>query len=274
MIALPYRPPLDWAGLLDWYETRTLPGVDAVAGEAYVRALALPHGTGVARLRHDPEGSRVLVDLELTDARDEAAAVAECRRLLDLDLDPAESDAAVAAVPELAPLVAARPGVRIPGTATPLEALLRALTGQQISVARARALLERLVAVTRPAGEPEWAPFPSAEAVREADPGWFRGPGARRAAIARAVDLAADGGLERTRPPEDVARDLLALSGIGPWTVAYTMMRGFGVRDVDLSGDGALRAAAARLPGSPAVADLLDGARPWRSHAALVLWRA
>ncbi|WP_228563052.1 DNA-3-methyladenine glycosylase 2 family protein [Catenulispora rubra] len=146
-LRLTYRTPFDFPALLGWFGDRAIPGVDEVAGHGrdlvYRRALRLPHGTGQVELRDDKGvvHARLVVD----DLRDVAVAVRRCRDLLDLDADPAQVDAVLAGDPALAPLVAARPGLRVPGAVDGFEIAVRAILGQQISVAAARTMTARLV---------------------------------------------------------------------------------------------------------------------------------
>lgn len=262
------KGPLDFDALLDWYRVRALPAVEVVDESSYRRAVALPHGPGVIGLHR--EGSEVVATLDLDDQRDAGDADVAVRRLLDLDHDPDVVGAHLSTVPALADLVAAAPGVRIPGTTTPIEAALRALTGQQVSVAAGRSQLERMVGDPGP----RLRPFPSAEQVLAGGMDWFAGPAARRQAIHEVLTFAAAGGLDPDADPARAAAGLLAVRGVGPWTVAYTLMRGYGLPDVDLSGDRALVVALQRLaPGEPLKAVLAQAA-PWRSYAALHLWRA
>ncbi|GGB89552.1 DNA-3-methyladenine glycosylase [Knoellia flava TL1] len=274
---LAYRPPLDWTGLLRWFEVRALAGTDRVTRSAndagsYVLALALPHGAGVATLADDPDRSRVRADLDLEDLRDYGPACAVLRRLLDLDADPAAVDGHLGGLPALHPLVAATPGIRLPGAATPLEALLRALTGQQVSVAAGRAQLERLVLGSGDDDGATLRPFPTAAALLASGLEGFRGPAARRATLGDALRLADDGALDPARDPSDVADDLRRVKGVGGWTIAYTLLRGYGHPDVDLSTDRAVVDAATAL-GAGTPGTVLADATPWRSYAALHLWR-
>src|SRR5690606_31897511 len=111
----------------------------------YARTVLLPHGPGAVDVRVPRTGTgRVELDLELADLADAPVAVTRVRRLLDLDADPVAVDAALAADPVLAPSVAAVPGIRVPGAVDPAELLIRAVVGQQISVAAARTHLTRL----------------------------------------------------------------------------------------------------------------------------------
>jgi AraC family transcriptional regulator of adaptative response / DNA-3-methyladenine glycosylase II len=126
-LRLPFRPPFDAAGLLRFFARHAVPGVEDVTDESYARTLRLAHGTGVVRLT--PEAGHVRCDLLLADLRDLGSAVSRVRRLLDLDADPVAIARVLGADPALAPIVAAVPGIRVPGAVDGDELLLRALLG-------------------------------------------------------------------------------------------------------------------------------------------------
>lgn len=282
------RGPFDWTGLLGWYAVRALPACEQVTpdqGGTYRLGVQLPGGPGTLTLRHEEPAACITVEMQLADRRDAEPACTVVRRLLDLDADPAAIDSHLADQPVLGPLVRRRPGVRIPGTATPVEALLRALTGQQVSVQAGRGLLETLVSdalqaldggqteedEAQSAAPSRLRPFPPAEGFLADGLSRYRGPATRGAALLDALELAAAGGLDPLRPVDDVAADLAAIRGIGPWTIAYTLMRGYGHADVDLSGDRALAVRLARLADATP-RQVLAAASPWRTYAALHLW--
>ena len=168
-LRLPYRSPIEVEELIAFFATRAIAGVEEVtAAGAYRRTLRLPHCTAVAELA--PGEGCVQCSLRLADVRDLGVAVARCRRLLDLDADPVAVASVLARDPLLAPLVAARPGLRVPGCVDGTEIVVRAVLGQQISVAAARTHAARIV---HRHGEPLAAPdgtlthvFPSAAARR------------------------------------------------------------------------------------------------------------
>lgn len=149
VLRLPLRPPFDAAGLLEFFAARALDRVETVANGEYRRTLRLPHGPATARLV--PGADHVLATLRLADPRDLGPAVARLRRLLDLDADPLAVDELLGADPALAGCVRAAPGTRLPGTVDGVETALRAVLGQQVSVAAARTAASRLVAAL---GEP------------------------------------------------------------------------------------------------------------------------
>ncbi len=205
------------------------------------------------------------------------------RRLFDLDADAVAIDTALATDPRLAASVAATPGIRVPGCLDPHELVFRALVGQQVSVKAARTALSRLAAelgdrADGPAGAPTVL-FPTAGAIAAGGESVLRGPAARIRTIVDVARRLASGELvvapERERG--ELAHDLLAVPGIGPWTAGYVAMRVTRAPDVLLTGDLALRNGAAAL-GLPADARSLDlegrAWAPWRSYASMHLWRA
>lgn len=228
---------------LAFLAARAIPGVEAVEDGAYRRV----HRGAV---------------LQVDAGADPADPVA--RRIFDLDADTAAIDAHLAADPVLAPLVAARPGLRSPGTTDAHEILVRAITGQQVSVAGARTTLGRIAAAY---GEPVadggdlTHGFPTPEALAEADPATLGMPRARGAAIVAASRACADGLDPRDREA------LLALPGVGPWTASYVAMR-LGDPDAWMPTDLGVRHALARLPGTPDP----DRWRPYRAYAVHHLW--
>jgi AraC family transcriptional regulator of adaptative response / DNA-3-methyladenine glycosylase II len=234
-----------------------------------------------------PGQAFVECDLELDDLRDVAAAVQRCRRLLDLDADPAAisesliSEAPAAAGPLLGPLVRACPGRRSPGHVDGAEVALRALLGQQVSVAAARTLGARLTAAY---GKPLAASgdglthlFPDAETIAAADPDTLPMPRARaRALVGLAAALASgDVPLHPGADRSNASARLLELPGIGPWTASYIGMRALSDPDVFLPTDAGVLRALRTLGfpgGSSGASALAEAWRPWRSYAVHHLW--
>jgi AraC family transcriptional regulator of adaptative response / DNA-3-methyladenine glycosylase II len=142
-LRLAYRAPLHASSLLAFLAKRALPGVEESDDRGYRRGLTLPHGAATVELT--PQDRWVAATLRLADVRDLAPAVARCRRLFDLDADPAAVDATLAADPALTAAVAAEPGVRVPRAVDGFEMAVRAIVGQQVSVSGARTTLTRLI---------------------------------------------------------------------------------------------------------------------------------
>jgi len=314
-LRLPLRPPYHASGLFGFLAARAIPGVEVADQAGYARTLRLPHGPAVVAIAPGtgPNGTvdHLAARLRLTDLRDLATAVSRLRRLADLDADPAAVDAALAADPALAASVAAAPGIRLPGTVEPTEIVLRALLGQQVTVAAARTAAARL---TDALGEPlrrgaggldgpgasgrldsgpadggrlQSGPldglsrlFPTPAAIAEHGAEVLRGPARRTATIVAVAAAMADGSLRvhPGRDAEDLRAELVALPGVGPWTAGYVLMRVLGATDELLVTDVALAKGAAALGVAGGDRAALDNHgrrwRPWRSYAGMHLWRA
>jgi AraC family transcriptional regulator of adaptative response / DNA-3-methyladenine glycosylase II len=280
LLRLPFRAPLDAAGLLDFFAARAVQGIEEVADGTYRRTLRLPHGPGVVELK--PSASHVAATLHLADLRDLGAAVSRCRALLDLDADPQAVDTALRADPLLAPFVRRAPGKRVPGAADGTEIAVRAVLGQQVSVASARRTAARIVAAL---GEPLPQPvgslthlFPSPETLAEAGAASLPLPASRAATIRALARELADGrlDLDAGADRDEVRRRLLEIRGIGPWTTEYVAMRALADPDAFPATDlGVLHGLAAL--GAPstakAAAELAEAWRPWRAYAVQHLWR-
>jgi AraC family transcriptional regulator of adaptative response / DNA-3-methyladenine glycosylase II len=278
-LRLPFRAPLDTDPLLDFLAGRAVTGIESVADGTYRRSLQLPFGSAVVALTPAPD--HVACHLRLDDLRDLPAAVERCRRLLDLDADPVAVDTFLAADPMLEPLVRKHPGLRVPGHVDGFEVLVRAIVGQQVSVAGARTVLGRIVGAL---GAPHAAPegdivtrFPSPAALAGAPEATFPMPATRAATIRRAAeavatgDLIVDPGVDR----DELRTRLVAIPGIGAWTADYVALRALGDPDVFLASDLGVRRALDALggPGDARGAEARAEAwRPWRSYALTHLW--
>jgi AraC family transcriptional regulator of adaptative response / DNA-3-methyladenine glycosylase II len=188
---------------------------------------------------------------------------------------------AFAGDPVLGPLVRDRPGLRVPGAVDGDELAVRAVLGQQVSLAAARTGTAKLV---RAYGDPlpeAWAgsgpthTFPTARRLAELDPESLPMPRARGRALVGLARTLADGDvrLDRGADRDAVRASLLALPGIGPWTADYVALRALGHPDAFLPHDIGVRDALRRLGRDPADASRLAAAwSPWRSYALLYLW--
>lgn len=297
-LRLPYRAPLDAEGLIAFLALRAVPGVEEVvdgdpgdaaaaaggAGEpagvgAYRRSLRLPHGAGVVELR--PVDGHVRARFWLDDLRDLGAATERSRALLDLDSDPCAVVELLGGDALLGPLVAAAPGKRVPGHVDAHELAVRAVLGQQVSLAGAATLARRLTVaygtpLKRPLGGLTHV-FPTAEALVAADPEALAMPKARRRALLGLAAALADGSLvlDAGADRDEARRTLLALPGIGPWTADYIAMRALRDPDAFLPTDLGVRHALERLgrDGGPRSATrLAEPWRPYRAYAVQHLW--
>ena len=274
VLRLPYRQPIDIAGVLQFLAARAIPGVETGTATSYARAVSLPNG--LARFRVDSVGESLRLTARLEELRDLPVLLARVRRLFDLDADPVAIDAVLTGPGPLADAARARPGMRLPGILDPAEAVVRAIAGQQVTVAQAIAFLGRVAEAAGselPEGDGVHLAFPDAAALAEGIGAVYRGPEQRRRALVTAVSALADGSLvlDAGLEAEDLVRRLTALPGVGEWTARYVAMRLLGASDVVLPRDAAVRAGAATL-GLDAHTALAPYA-PWRSYATLHLWR-
>jgi len=267
-LRLAVRPPYDPRSVVEWLAVRALPGIEEYADGTYRRVLRLPGGPGTVTLRPAPD--HVLATLRLATVADLGAAVARCRRLLDLDADPAGYLSVLAADPALAPLTEAVPGLRLPGTVDGAETALRAVLG-----AHAPAVV---AALAEPLPSPDGGlthAFPEPAAIAAADLALPAATALTVRALARQLatgELRLDQGADRVA----VRRGLLAVPGLGPGRIEDVMLHALGDPDAFPATDRGLRATAKAhgLPADPAgLARRADRWRPWRGYAAHLLWR-
>ena len=284
-LRLAHRLPFAARPLLDFFATRALPGLERASGLRFARTLSLPHGSATVELV--PEPRYVVATLRLDDLRDLTPAVQRCRRLFDLDADPAAVANHLGSDPVLGDVARATPGLRMPGCVDPHEMALRVVVGQQVSVPGARRILGRLVAeygkplpapVAVPGGELTHL-FPAAATLAAVDPAALPLPRARATALVRLAEALAGGEvvLDAGTDAEAARRSLRRLRGIGPWTADCVAVRALGHPDVMLSGDLGVRRACAALGLAAAPAAIEATAeqwRPWRSYAVAYLWGA
>jgi AraC family transcriptional regulator of adaptative response / DNA-3-methyladenine glycosylase II len=282
---LAVRTPYAGHALLGFLSARAVPGVEAAGQGWYARTLSLPHGSGTVRLEipdvtEPGQTAFVTAAFALEDLRDTAAATERVRRMLDADCDPLAVADAFAGDPVIGPLVRALPGLRVPGHVDGHEIAVRAVLGQQVSVAGARTVAARLVERHgRPVAHPTLGLthlFPDAATLAGLDPEDLPMPRSRGRALIALCAALASGDLALDRGPDrnDVRRGLLEIAGIGPWTADYIALRALGHPDVFLPTDIGIRDALAGLGRDPSTAaELAEGWKPWRSYAQLHLWQ-
>ena len=283
-LRLPYQGRLDWDALLAYLRDRAIPGVEQVDGEIYRRTVVVDGDPGVLEL--GPGGPEHLVlRVHLPHWEDLIHVAQRARRIASLDFDLDEPVALLSADPALAPLIAARPGLRVPGTWDPFETGVRAILGQQVSVAGATTLTGRVV--TR-LGTPVPGlgrmglshTFPGAETLATADLSGIGLTQARQHAVVAFARAVAEGEvrLDRSAGLDTLVSSLTSLPGLGPWTAHYIALR-LGEPDAFPASDLGVRKALARTYGTAAVTEALAGDagvrwRPWRALATAHLWAA
>lgn len=293
------QPPFDWQGLLAFLATRAIPGVEQLHEGAYWRTLRVGGTPSVLRVAHLPaarDGAPALT-VSLWPATPTAPAALRERvtHVFDLGAEPARVVAALRRDPVVGASVRAVPGLRVPGAWDGFELGVRAVLGQQVTVAGARTLAARVVArhgIPLPAPLATWlaatpgAPkalthlFPAPEALAEANLDGLGLTGARIETLHTLAAATARGDLllEPGADWEEARRRLLALRGIGPWTADYVAMRALGEHDAFPAADLGIRNALARMRGAPCSTREAEAAsqawRPFRSYAVMHLWRS
>jgi len=279
-LVLPYRPPFD-PGIFSFLAVRAIPGIEEGTATSYARTLRLPHGDARFRVEYDggARGRPLTLTVGAVDLRDLPALLSRVRRLFDLDADPEAIDGTLAADPRLAVSVAGAPGMRMPGAVDPEELLVRAMVGQQITVAAARTALTQLSAAGSPAAAPGEGLdrlFPTPAQIAAAGH-LLRGPRRRTESLVHAATEMAEGRLDFGYGDgvDGLSAKLLPLPGVGPWTVGYVAMRVLGAPDIFLANDAAVRNGIRALDnGDGSLSPDFRETSPWRSYATMHLWRA
>jgi AraC family transcriptional regulator of adaptative response / DNA-3-methyladenine glycosylase II len=284
-LRLSYRPPLAWGALLDYLRSRLVPGVEEIAGREYRRTVQLDGLAGWLRVW--PDGKQPILHAALAPSLAKVLGCAQTRlrRMFDLDAHPVLIGDHLARDPFLAPIVKAHPGMRIGGAWEPFELAVRAVLGQQISVAAATTLSGRLAAQL---GEPIKTPYPNLHhlavqperlAKANVDDLCRLGlVGARARTLVTLAEWARNGGFKM--PPgidhDAVVERLVALPGIGPWTAHYIAMRALRYPDAFPAADLGLRKAVGggEMASTRETERRSEVWRPWRAYAAITLWKS
>lgn len=288
-LRLCYRPPFAFEHTLTWLKSRLIQGLEAIEGQRYLRRIEQGESSQQEAwfsLRPSPRNQSSMI-LELHGVKPTAIrqVVQRVRRMFDLDANPQAIEASLCEDPTVAPLVNATPGLRIPGAWDGFETAIRAIIGQQISVAAAHTITQRVVQKlgTRLEHPPHpllTTRFPGPQTLLRANLDGL-GLTTRRIASIRAVARALLDGEVTFEPQGEIDAWLaawIALPGIGPWTASYLALRVLGDPDVFPHGDLVLRkalTAAGQNTLTPAQARTMAQAwSPWRSYAAFHLWNA
>jgi AraC family transcriptional regulator, regulatory protein of adaptative response / DNA-3-methyladenine glycosylase II len=281
VLRLPFHGPLDWGRMAAYFGARAIPGVEHVSGATYRRTIVIGGDPGVLEL--SPGGDDYLMlRVHLPHWEELIHIVERARRIASLDVDLDEPACQLADDPIIGPLLRTQPGLRVPGTWDPFETGVRAIVGQQVTVAAANTIAGRLVEQVgtvvpglRPLGLSHT--FPPPDTLAAAD---LTGLGLTRArtdairSFARAVAEDAIR-LDRSISLDGLIASITAIDGLGPWTANYLALR-LGERDACPTGDRGLERALARHVRRSAAGfhELAERWRPWRALAATHLWLA
>jgi len=277
-LRLMYHGPLDWTALIEYLGARAIPGVEEVSDQTYRRTIVVDGDPGVIELRPGGHEEIVLV-VHLPHWEELIHVVERARRICGLNLDIAEAERHLGRDDVIGPIVRAHSGVRVPGTWDPFETGVRAIVGQQISIAAANTISGRLISRlgTTVPGLSKLGlthTFPSAEIVADADLGGLGLTPARAEAVRAFSRAVAEGDIRLVGSAslEELLASVTAVAGLGDWTANYIALR-LGERDAFPANDLGLRRALAGYADSKPV-ELAERWRPWRALAATQLWSA
>lgn len=276
VLRLPFQPPLAWEPMLAYFDARAIAGVEHVADGVYRRTVRIDGDPGVLELsRGGPD--HLVLRAHLPHWGGLVRIVQRARRIFNLDADMDASSRHLSGDPRLCPLMAARPGLRPPGTWDPFEAGVRAIVGQQVTVARAGTVMARLVArlgtpVPGLATMGLGSLFPSPAMLADADLGGLGLTTARARALKGFARAVADGRLplDGGSSIDELVEGIAALPGLGSWTAHHVALR-LGEPDAFPASDLGIRRAL-DLAGTREAEAVAESWRPWRAHAAIHLW--
>jgi AraC family transcriptional regulator of adaptative response / DNA-3-methyladenine glycosylase II len=285
-LLLRYQPPYDWPAMLEFLRKRAMPGIELVTDDSYMRTIQLDGIQGTVSVQHgrpaDGNALRALIRFPKLSAL--PLIIARLRRVFDLAADTAAINTHLAQDPVLAALIAAQPGLRVPGAWDGFELAMRAVLGQQITVTAAVRLAGRLVAsygerLAEPQEELTHV-FPQPEVLAAADLSTLGMPRSRAATLSAVAAAAmADRHLfDASGELDDAIQRLRAIHGIGEWTAQYIALRQLREPDAFPAADVGLLRAMATLENRDYVATQLqqraNAWRPWRAYAAQHLWNS
>ena len=282
-LRLPFRAPYDFDGLLAFYARRTIPGVEVVDEHGYRRSFVIDGEPGWLSVSSLAGDAALLLRVHEARPRQLGHVVSRVRRMFDVDADPATIMRTLRRDRRLKPLAARWPGQRLPGAWEGFELSVRAVLGQQISVAAARTLAARIVDRF---GKPHEASasaglgglFPTASVLADAPLETIGVTRARAATIRGLAQACVDARIDFSahQTLDETVKLLCALPGIGAWTAHYIAMRAHSHPDAFPAGDLVLRKIAGDgTPISERAMDSISQAwRPWRAYAVMLLWRS
>jgi AraC family transcriptional regulator of adaptative response / DNA-3-methyladenine glycosylase II len=267
-ITLAYRPPLNWEAMLAFWRKRSVSGIEWVDGESYGRTFTLQDSVtgaeakGIFEVSPLPGTHALQLNVQIDNPVLLKRLVARVRQILDLDADINLIEQQLSQVAGFKSLI--KTGLRIPGIWHPFEAGVRAILGQQVSVAAARTHLERLVHGLAECDDNGRYFFPNARTIADSDLAMLKMPASRRETLQRFAHWYQQNG--EHQPVES----WLQLKGIGRWTVDYVQMRAHGHTDIWLAGDLGIKKALAHLNEGEVFNS--EQLKPWRSYATFHLW--
>jgi len=281
-VELRYRPPFDWPTLMKFFTDRAIPGVESVESDRYCRAVSIYQIGGWIEVMPAKRPNALRVEISYSLAKSAPLLLTRVRNLFDLDAHPKEIEAQLSEDERLRAIVKRQAGLRLPGAFDGFEMAMRAVLGQQISVAAARTIAGR---ITRTFADPIETPnqnlsrVPVTAAklaqVSVADLAGLGLTGKRAECLIALAQVTVAGEL-RLEPGADIAytiERLKQIRGIGDWTAQYIAMRALRWPDAFLHSDLGVHKALGETS-SKRILEIAERWRPWRAYALMHLWRS
>jgi AraC family transcriptional regulator of adaptative response / DNA-3-methyladenine glycosylase II len=283
VLQLPYRPPYDWASIIEFLAARAIPGVESVTRDSYRRTIVNGSSQGIAEVGPGNGGPFLVLRLQLCRPRQLLHIVERFRRVFDTGADPAEIANHLSSDPRLSPIVDRHPGLRVPGAWDGFELAVRVILGQQVSVKAASSLAGNLVRrfgerLSCESSDELTHLFPPPETLARYDLTQLGIPRFRAQAIRELASRVSAGELvlDASLGVDDVVKRLSTVPGVGAWTAQYIAMRALREPDAFPEGDLGLRRAVMiedKFTTPSQLACVAEEWRPWRAYAAMYLWK-
>lgn len=274
-LRLPYRPPYDFDAMLGFLRRRATPDVEFVTADRYARTIDVGGERGMLTVRHLPERNQLLCEIDLAGSRHLMQVVDRVRRMFDLGADPLEIERCLDRDAALAGILGSHRGLRVPGAWDPFEIAIRAVVGQQISVAAATTVMGKIVQRFGLSADGRRF-FPTPESLAVANGGDLPMPAARAETVRALSRAVLDGRIDlEVDDPGELVAQLTRIKGVGEWTAQYVAMRAANDPDAFLHSDLVLLRVARQRLGVGSAAELLarsEAWRPWRAYAGMHLW--
>ncbi len=274
-LLLSYRPPFDWQSLLAFYRSHQITGTENITDSTYDRVFQIGKSVGFLEVSHLPDHSQLKLKVVTEDPTILFLLAQRVRQMFDLDSDPLLVANSFQSHRFLNSLYQKYPGLRLARGWDPFETAVCTILGQLVSVKQAKSLVHQLVThygtkIKNPLTGEERFLFPKAEVLAKVDLVECKTTAARKAAIRELATLVATKKLDLLKPQEiaPLKEQLLNISGIGPWSAEYISLRALGDTDAFPATDLILKRAIEKH------SDInLEKIRPWRSYAAIYLWK-
>lgn len=266
-LTLSYRPPYDWPRVRDFLALRQIHGNENVKSNSVEKVLNIEEHDVAIHIQHRPDKHAFVLSFNAQYSRYSLQIVNITKRLLDLSACP--STIANALSQSGLPAEKQISGLRIPGVASEFEAICRAILGQQVSVVAAINKLNQFYSYFSELYQQQC--FPSPSQVCQDSLEFLNMPRLRRASLLNVATYYAQLDPNQAINIQQRSAELLAIKGIGPWTLSYVKLRGLGLSDEFLDGDLVVKQQLSKLATQGIIIDT-QAAAPWRSYLSLQLW--